>query len=125
MTTAPRMITLHPKDNVAIALAEVSAGETIDSTDVKTQQSIKQGHKIAIAPIAAGQNVIRYGQTIGQATADIAAGDHVHVHNLGMGEHSRDYAHATEAATPITATTGAVSAGAARLILREDQNQNH
>lgn len=105
MSQAPRMITLHPRDNVSIALADIAAGDAINSAGVTAQQSIKQGHKIAIAPIAKGQNVIRYGQTIGQATNDIAAGDHVHVQNLGMGEHARDYAHATEAAQLKAATT--------------------
>jgi hypothetical protein len=40
--------------------------------------------------------VIRYGQIIGQATEDIAAGAHVHSHNLGMGPHSSDYAIGSE-----------------------------
>lgn len=40
------------------------------------------GHKYAIRPIAAGEDVIKYGMSIGHATADIAAGEHVHVHNV-------------------------------------------
>jgi altronate dehydratase len=98
MSHLPRMLTLHPQDNVAIALADIAAGDTGNVTGPKLLQSVKQGHKIAIAPIRAGQNVLRYGQTIGQATADIATGEHVHTHNLGMGEHTQDYAHASEAA---------------------------
>jgi altronate hydrolase/galactarate dehydratase len=98
------MLTLHTQDNVAVALADIPAGEVDASTGVKALQSVKQGHKIAIVPIAAGQNVQRYGQTIGQATVDIKPGEHVHVQNLGMGEHTRDYAHASEARdlTPLT-----------------------
>ena len=97
MNPLSRMLTLHPQDNVAVALADISVGETDNIAGVKALQAVKQGHKIAVKPIAAGQNVLRYGQTIGQATADIAAGEHVHVQNLGMGEHTSDYAHATEA----------------------------
>ena len=97
MNPLSRMLTLHPQDNVAGALADISAGETDNIAGVKALQAVKQGHKIAVKPIAAGQNVLRYGQTIGQATADIAAGEHVHVQNLGMGEHTQDYAHAREA----------------------------
>ena len=97
MNPLSRMLTLHPQDNVAVALADISAGETDNIAGVKALQAVKQGHKIAVKPIAAGQNVLRYGQTIGQATADIAAGEHVHVQNLSMGEHTSDYAHATEA----------------------------
>ena len=90
-------MTLHPQDNIAVALADLSADQIDSATGVKALQPIKQGHKIAICAIHAGQNILRYGQTIGQATADIAVGEHVHVQNLGMGEHTRDYAHASEA----------------------------
>jgi altronate hydrolase/galactarate dehydratase len=99
MTQQSRMLTLHPQDNVAIALADISAGEIDFVSGVTVMQAVKQGHKIAIAKISAGQNVLRYGQTIGQATSDISPGEHVHVQNLGMGEHSNDYAHATEVKT--------------------------
>lgn len=96
MTQAPRTLTLNPRDNVAIALDDLAAGE-VCGAGVTLLQSVKRGHKIAIAPIAAGENVLRYGQIIGQATADIEAGAHVHVHNLGMGKYAQDYAHASEA----------------------------
>ena len=89
----PRLLTLHPQDNVAIALGDMAPGA---APDAPLLQPVKQGHKVATMPIRAGENVLRYGQIIGQAKADIAAGEHVHVHNLGMGEHSRDYAHASE-----------------------------
>ncbi|WP_108501411.1 UxaA family hydrolase [Paracoccus indicus] len=69
-------LVLNPADNVAI-LTEKGAAPA--------------GHKIARAGIAQGQAVVKYGQTIGYATADIAAGDHVHSHNCAFGEHDRDY----------------------------------
>ncbi len=106
MSHPPRMITLHPQDNVAIALADISAGEAGNDAGPKLLQSVKQGHKVAVNPIKAGQNVLRYGQIIGQAIADIAAGEHVHTQNLGMGEHSRDYAHASEATELVAAPKG-------------------
>ena len=40
------------------------------------------GHKYALRLLKAGENVIKYGMPIGHATADIAAGEHVHVHNV-------------------------------------------
>jgi len=97
MSQTSRLLTLNPQDNVGIALADIMAGEVIGGAGVVVQQSVKQGHKVAVSPIAQGENVLRYGQIIGQATCDIAAGDHVHVQNLGMGEHAQDYAHASEA----------------------------
>lgn len=97
MTQLPRILTLSPQDNVAIALDDLAAGDVAGQDSLTLVQSVARGHKVAIAPIPAGQNVLRYGQIIGQATADIAPGEHVHVQNLGMGEHAQDYAHASEA----------------------------
>ena len=104
MTQDFRLLILHKKDNIAVALADVSAGEVDGPTGVCVLQSVKRGHKIAIAAVNAGQNIIRYGQTIGQATTDIAVGEHVHVQNLGMGGHTQDYAHASEAKSLEVAT---------------------
>ena len=88
------VIRLHAADNVVIALADLAAG--VDADGVVTTQAIPRGHKVAVGPIAQGQMVLRYGQIIGQATHDIAAGAHVHVHNLGMGPHTADYAIGSE-----------------------------
>ncbi len=105
MNELPRLLRLNPQDNVAIALADIAAGDVVGDEQVKLLQSVKQGHKVAVTPISAGENVVRYGQIIGQATHEIALGDHVHSQNLGMGDHAQDYAHASEAVavTPATA----------------------
>jgi altronate hydrolase/galactarate dehydratase len=95
-----RIIRLHPDDNVVIALADLPAGAAPEGLDVALAGPAPRGHKIASRPIARGENVIRYGQIIGQATADIAAGAHVHVQNLGMGEHDRDYVYGVDVAPP-------------------------
>ena len=42
---------------------------------------LTNGHKYAIRPIKAGENVIKYGNPIGHATVDIETGEHVHTHN--------------------------------------------
>ena len=88
-------IRLHPSDNVAIALADLGPGTRLDGPDgldVTLAGPVKRGHKVALAPIVAGALVLRYGQVIGAATEAIAAGAHVHSHNLGMGPHGTDYA---------------------------------
>ena len=79
MSNQPRLPILHPNDNVAITLADIEAGEIGNAAGPTLIQSVKQGHKVAVVAIRAGQNIFRYGQTIGQATADIAIGEHVHV----------------------------------------------
>lgn len=97
MTNQPS-IRLHPDDNVDIALADLPAGA--ESLGYHLREPVKRGHKIANRGIAAGQNILRYGQIIGAATCDIAQGAHVHVQNLAMAEHAQDYAFGT-AATPL------------------------
>ncbi|MCG3268043.1 UxaA family hydrolase [Yoonia sp. I 8.24] len=92
----PDVICLHDDDNIVIALADLVAGTVVGGVAVPLLGAIKRGHKIARRAIAQGENVIRYGQTIGQAKTDIAAGEHIHVQNLGMGDHTQDYAFASE-----------------------------
>ncbi|MCC6303747.1 MAG: altronate dehydratase [Rhodobacteraceae bacterium] len=78
---------LHPDDNVLIALADLAAGATAEGFPGPLPGPVPRGHKLAAQAIAPGERVIRYGQTIGAATAAIAAGAHVHSHNLGMSGH--------------------------------------
>jgi altronate hydrolase len=77
------LMRIHPKDNVAVAVKPLAPGQALaaGSAAVVTRQPIPAGHKIAIAPIAAGEKVVKYGFPIGTAQADIAAGDWVHTHN--------------------------------------------
>ncbi len=96
MKPAGETIRLHGDDNVVIALADLEAGSTVEGVSVPLPQKISRGHKIATRPIAEGENVLRYGQIIGQAKSAISAGEHIHVHNLGMSEHSRDYGFASQ-----------------------------
>lgn len=95
-TKLPPALRLHPDDNVIIALADLAPGAQLPGLERPLAQAVPRGHKIAGVTIGKGAQVIRYGQTIGVATADIAPGEHVHVHNLGMGGHGADYAFATE-----------------------------
>lgn len=79
-----RWIVLCEADNVATALAELDPGERIPAAagDIALREPVSFGHKFALAHIPRGGEVIKYGETIGAASADIAAGDHVHTHNL-------------------------------------------
>ena len=54
-------------------------GETIR---VVAETLIPFGHKMAVAPMAAGEPVMKYGEVIGFATTAIRPGQHVHVHNV-------------------------------------------
>jgi altronate dehydratase len=93
MTTAhTATIRLHPADNIVVALQDIAAGSMVPNVTNPLVQAVPRGHKIASNAIAKGAKVLRYGQVIGIATQDIAAGEHIHVHNLGMGAHEADYA---------------------------------
>ncbi len=77
-------IVITVRDNVATALEPLEPGRVLEvAGQVMTViQSIPRGHKIALRPIASGEPVLKYGSAIGTATADIAAGTHVHTHNV-------------------------------------------
>jgi altronate dehydratase len=92
----PDAIRLNPADNIVIALRDLGSGSTVPGVAAPLAAPVSRGHKIAARAVAQGENVIRYGQIIGVATRPIAAGEHIHTHNLGMGAHEQDYAHATE-----------------------------
>lgn len=78
---------IHPSDLVAVALTALSAGTVlqVDGREVTLLENIPQGHKFALAPIKAGNSVIKYGAPIGVAKVDIPAGAWVHTHNLATG----------------------------------------
>lgn len=76
---------LHPKDNVACLLRAHVAGEVpvlADAAAPTLTEAVAMGHKIALRTIAEGEDVVKYGATIGHATKAIPAGAHVHLHNL-------------------------------------------
>lgn len=82
------VLLMHPDDNVVNAVVDLPPGTPLALADghadlgIVTLEPIPFGHKVAIAPIAQGETVIKYGASIGLATADIAPGQHVHTHNL-------------------------------------------
>ena len=78
------LLRIVPKDNVAVALNVIEKGAvlTVEDVTVTALDEIPAGHKIALFPIAKGENVIKYGFPIGYAKEDVAAGQHIHVHNL-------------------------------------------
>jgi altronate hydrolase len=92
LQAADLTIRLHPEDDVVIARVEIPAGTLLSKENVRTLAMIPAGHKVAVKAVAQGKPVRRYNQIIGFATRDIAAGDHVHVHNIAMGDFQRDYA---------------------------------
>jgi altronate dehydratase small subunit len=80
-----RAIVLTERDNIATLLDGLGEGgevEVAGGASVVARQPIPAGHKLALRAIAAGEPVIKYGEPIGRASRDIAAGEHVHTHNV-------------------------------------------
>jgi len=78
-------IRLSPDDNVATLLRAAKRGERLDIGDgasVEAIEDIPLCHKVALAALQPGDRILKYGETIGEATAPIRPGAHVHVHNL-------------------------------------------
>ena len=82
--TLPPCYRIAARDDVAIALRDLGAGErvTLDGATVELLDAIPRGHKFALRSVTAGEPIRKYGQVIGRATTQIARGAHVHTHNL-------------------------------------------
>lgn len=94
------LLLLHPSDNVEVVTARME----VDG------KPLSAGHKLARSPIPAGEAVVKFGQVIGYATLDIAAGAHVHTHNCAFGAHDQAY----EIGTDLAAARAAIPAMAPR-----------
>lgn len=82
--TDPRLLLLSPGDNVYVLRGAIEAGEEIvvEGIRLRLPQRLGIGHKLARRAIVAGEKVVKYGAPIGSASAVIAPGEHVHLHNL-------------------------------------------
>ncbi|SDR51651.1 altronate hydrolase [Paraburkholderia fungorum] len=94
------VIRLHAADTVGIARTAITKGALLEPYGIVAQQDIPAGHKLALHAVPKGQLVKRYGQVIGFASNDIAAGEHVHLHNLCMEDFDRALEEAAEKRTP-------------------------
>ncbi|MGH6959924.1 MAG: UxaA family hydrolase, partial [Dongiaceae bacterium] len=86
----PATLRLNPSDPVVVAMRDIAVGETV-SPKVRAAEPITRGHKVAILPVATGEPVRKFGQIIGNATAAIQPGQHVHVHNLAFRPSAADH----------------------------------
>lgn len=78
------VLVISERDNVATALEPLEPGHPLDvrGATIVVRDPIPRGHKVALAAIAPGKPVLKYGSPIGLASAAIAPGCHVHTHNV-------------------------------------------
>lgn len=83
-----KIVVLSDADNVATSLADLAADARVEVTvdgetrSIVVRDAIPFGHKFAIRPLAAGADVLKYGEIIGRASEAIEPGQWVHVHNV-------------------------------------------
>jgi hypothetical protein len=76
---------INEADNVAVTLEDVEKGGTVflpDGREITAADDIPYSHKVALRSFQRGENIIKYGEVIGQASEEIGEGGWVHTHNL-------------------------------------------
>ena len=96
-------VRLDPADNAVNAINPLNAGT--DCEGISANQKIPRGHKMATQALKKGDPVLKYAQVIGYASEDIAAGDHVHTHNLEFRNVDQKYEFSTDLRSIEPATT--------------------
>jgi altronate dehydratase len=96
------VLVISASDNVATALEPLAAGRILEvnGLTLTVAEAIPSGHKIALQAIAEGTPVVKYGSPIGLASEPIAAGTHVHTHNLSSSRGRGDLEVSPEALRP-------------------------
>ena len=96
MNVAANMVVMAPDDNVGIATRDIAAGEcarALRGVALSASERIPLGHKIALVDIEPDALIVRYGVPVGVATAQVAAGCLVHVHNVASRYFDNDEDH--------------------------------
>lgn len=95
VANAPRSVRLSPQDNVLVAVDNFEPGAVLYGVTAKAR--VPRGHKMALVDVPKGQPIVKFGQIIGFASKDIAAGEWIHEHNVEMHAFERDYRFAEDA----------------------------
>jgi len=79
-----RVVQIDSNDNVLVALANLSRGESVEyrSKTYAVHSDVPAKHKFAISNLAPGDQVVMYGVTVGNAVKSIAAGELLTVTNI-------------------------------------------
>ncbi|HXH07572.1 MAG TPA: UxaA family hydrolase [Vicinamibacterales bacterium] len=87
-------LVISDRDNVATALEPLEPGRRLElgGAAIVVREPIPRGHKVALARIAAGEAVVKYGSPIGRASVEILPGAHVHTHNVASSRGRGDLA---------------------------------
>jgi altronate hydrolase len=83
-TNKRRVIQMHPKDNVLVALQDLTAGENVlfNGENFILSDTVKAKHKFYIADLAIGSEVYMYGVLVGKVQHAISKGSLMTTENL-------------------------------------------
>ncbi|MFZ7089861.1 galactarate dehydratase [Primorskyibacter sp. 2E233] len=84
MTQTPRVIRVHPNDNVAIVVNDGGLPAGAEPNGVVLLERVPQGHKVSLTDLARGDEIRRYDVVIGIAAQDLPAGAWVNEHNTDL-----------------------------------------
>jgi altronate hydrolase len=117
-------LVISAQDNVATALEPLDTGQTVRAGEasIVVLEPVPRGHKVAVRTIARGEAVVKYGSPIGTASADIAPGAHVHIHNVASTRGRGDLGGRAQA-TPMAAVPGNDDPSVARIAEPPDGDQ--
>ena len=93
----PKALHINAKDNIAVCTSAVKSGDRVEILEpdgsrnyVDSISDIAFCNKIALADIATGEDILKYGEIIGKATSPIAKGSLVNDKNTAS--QPRNYA---------------------------------
>ncbi len=83
----PNAIIIHEKDNVAVVLEDIQQDQPVvieNHRELVAVSDISYSHKVLLADVAGGGDVIKYGEVIGQAKSGLKKGEWIHTHNMNV-----------------------------------------
>lgn len=93
-----KILQIHPKDNVLVALTDLNAGESItfNNNTIKLVNDIPAKHKFSMYDLESGAQIFMYGSIVGRAKSPIPKGGVLTTENVvheanTFGSKSEDY----------------------------------
>ncbi len=79
-----KILRIHPSDNVAVALQDLSKDQVVEVGDkrIQLQDDIPMKHKFTLSPLSCNDEVTMYGVTVGRVQTDLMPGSSVNTGNL-------------------------------------------
>jgi len=83
-TLDPQLLLISPEDNCLIVRSALPAGARVqlEAGAAVIPAPLGLGHKLARHAMPVGEKILKYGAVIGSLTTAVAAGEHIHTHNL-------------------------------------------